>query len=177
MTTTVMIGRATKGGIFRLFRFDVRLRSIFMHYVTQKKNFYFLPLKASVAVPISFVAKPCQPGPVFILKTTELDFSKESYTMKFRPLHDRVIVKRKEVESKSAGGIVLTGSAAGKSTRAEVLAVGNGRILESGEVKPLGVKVGDVVIFKEGYGAITEKIDNQEVLIISESDILAIVEA
>ncbi len=97
--------------------------------------------------------------------------------MKIRPLHDRVIVKRKEVESKSAGGIVLTGSAAGKSTRAEVLAVGNGRILENGEVKPLDVKVGDLVIFNEGYGAKTEKIDNEEVLIISESDILAIVEA
>lgn len=97
--------------------------------------------------------------------------------MKIRPLHDRVIVKRKEVESKSAGGIVLTGSAAGKSTRGEVLAVGNGRILESGDVKPLDVKVGDVVIFNEGYGAKTEKIDNEEVLIISENDILAIVEA
>jgi chaperonin GroES len=97
--------------------------------------------------------------------------------MKIRPLHDRVIVKRKEVESKSAGGIVLTGSAAAKSTRGEVLAVGNGRILDSGEVKPLDVKVGDTVIFSEGYGAKTEKIDNEEVLIISENDILAIVEA
>ncbi|MCU5772149.1 co-chaperone GroES [Erwiniaceae bacterium BAC15a-03b] len=97
--------------------------------------------------------------------------------MKIRPLHDRVIVKRKEVESKSAGGIVLTGSAAAKSTRGEVLAVGNGRILESGDVKPLDVKVGDVVIFNEGYGAKTEKIDNEDVLIISESDILAIIEA
>ena len=82
--------------------------------------------------------------------------------MNIRPLHDRVIVKRKEVETKSAGGIVLTGSAAAKSTRGEVLAVGNGRILENGEVKPLDVK---------------EKIDNEEVLIMSESDILAIVEA
>ncbi|MFU9136985.1 co-chaperone GroES [Erwinia tasmaniensis] len=97
--------------------------------------------------------------------------------MKIRPLHDRVIVKRKEVESKSAGGIVLTGSAAGKSTRGEVLAVGNGRLLDNGDVKALDVKVGDVVIFNEGYGAKTEKIDNEEVLIISESDILAIVEA
>ncbi|MTD41284.1 co-chaperone GroES [Erwinia sp. CPCC 100877] len=97
--------------------------------------------------------------------------------MKIRPLHDRVIVKRKEVESKSAGGIVLTGSAAGKSTRGEVLAVGNGRILENGEVKPLDVKVGDIVIFNDGYGVKAEKIDNEEVLIMSEGDILAIVEA
>ncbi|CDG16349.1 co-chaperone GroES [Enterobacter hormaechei] len=97
--------------------------------------------------------------------------------MNIRPLHDRVIVERTEVESKSAGGIVLTGSAAGKSTRGKILAVGNGRILESGEVKALDVKVGDTVIFNEGYGVKTEKIDNKEVLIMSESDILAIVEA
>ena len=72
--------------------------------------------------------------------------------MSIRPLHDRVIIKRKEVESKSAGGIVLTGSAAEKSTRGEVVAVGNGRILENGEVRALDVKVGDKVIFSEGYG-------------------------
>lgn len=96
--------------------------------------------------------------------------------MKIRPLHDRLIIKRKEVESKSAGGIVLTGSAAGKSTRGEVLAVGNGRILENGQVQPLDVKVGDIVIFNEGYGVKTEKIDNEEVLILSEGDILAIVQ-
>ena len=96
--------------------------------------------------------------------------------MNIRPLHDRVIVKRIETESKSAGGIVLTGSAAEKSTRGEVLAVGNGRILENGDVKSLDVKVKDVVIFNEGYGVKTEKVDSQEVLILSESDILAVVE-
>jgi chaperonin GroES len=98
-------------------------------------------------------------------------------SMSIRPLHDRVIVKRKEVESKSAGGIVLTGSAAGKSTRGEVVAVGKGRVLESGNIQPLDVKVGDIVIFNDGYGVKAEKIDNEEVLIMSESDILAIVEA
>ncbi|ART83065.1 co-chaperone GroES [Oceanisphaera profunda] len=96
--------------------------------------------------------------------------------MKIRPLHDRVIIKRTEAESKSAGGIVLTGSAAEKSTRGEVLAVGNGRVLDSGEVKAMSVKVGDQVIFNEGYGVKTEKLDGQEVLILSENDILAIVE-
>jgi len=96
--------------------------------------------------------------------------------MSIRPLHDRVILKRTEQETKSAGGIVLTGSAAEKSTRGEVIAVGNGRILESGEVRPLAVKVGDTVIFSEGYGLKTEKIEGEEVLILSESDILAIVE-
>ena len=97
--------------------------------------------------------------------------------MKIRPLHDRVIIKRTEVESKSAGGIVLPGSAAQKSTRGEVLAVGTGRILDSGEVKPMAVKVGDQVIFNEGYNVKTEKLDGQDVLILSETDILAIVEA
>ncbi len=70
--------------------------------------------------------------------------------MSIRPLHDRVIVKRKEVETKSAGGIVLTGSAAAKSTRGEIIAVGKGRILENGTVQPLDVKVGDIVIFNDG---------------------------
>ncbi|MFT6985760.1 MAG: chaperonin GroES [Psychromonas sp.] len=96
--------------------------------------------------------------------------------MTIRPLHDRVILKRTEQETKSAGGIVLTGSAAAKSTRGEVLAVGKGRLLDSGEVKPLDVKVGDIVIFSEGYGLKTEKIEGQEVIILSESDILAVVE-
>jgi len=96
--------------------------------------------------------------------------------MTIRPLHDRVILKRTEQETKSAGGIVLTGSAAEKSTRGEVIAVGNGRILDNGDVKPLAVKVGDIVIFSEGYGLKTEKIEGQEVLILSESDILAVVE-
>lgn len=96
--------------------------------------------------------------------------------MKLRPLHDRVIIKRSEAETKSAGGIVLTGSAAEKSTRGEVVAVGNGRILENGDVKALDVKVGDSVLFNESYGVKTQKIDGEEYLIMSESDILAIVE-
>lgn len=96
--------------------------------------------------------------------------------MKLRPLHDRVIVKRAEAESKSPGGIVLTGSAAEKSTRGEIVAVGKGRILENGDVKALDVQVGDVVLFSEGYGVKAEKIDGEEYLVMSESDILAVVE-
>jgi len=95
--------------------------------------------------------------------------------MNIRPLHDRVIVKRSEVESKSAGGIVLTGSAAEQSTRGQVLAIGNGRILENGSVQPLDISVGDIVIFNEGYGVKKEKIDGEEVLILSESDLMAVV--
>src|SRR5690554_6369734 len=97
--------------------------------------------------------------------------------MKLRHIHDRVIIKRADAETKSAGGIVLTGSAAEKSTRGEVVAVGNGRILDNGEVKALDVKVGDIVLFNESYGVKTHKIDGVEYLIMSESDILAIIEA
>jgi len=96
--------------------------------------------------------------------------------MTIRPLHDRVIVRRQEQESKSAGGIVLTGASAEKSTRGEVIAVGNGRLLDNGEVRALDVKVGDTVIFSEGYGVKTEKLEGKEVLIMSEADILAVVE-
>ena len=96
--------------------------------------------------------------------------------MNIRPLHDRVIVEPQEVESKSAGGIVLTGAAAEKPTRGKVLAVGKGRILENGTVLPLDVKIGDSVIYAESYGTKSQKIDSKEVLILSEKDILAIVE-
>ncbi|MFC3282567.1 co-chaperone GroES [Litchfieldella rifensis] len=96
--------------------------------------------------------------------------------MNIRPLHDRVVVRRVEEEQKTSGGIVLPGNAQEKPTRGEVLAVGNGRILENGEVRPLDVKVGDTVIFKEGFGVEKQKIDGEEVLIMNESDILAVVE-
>jgi len=95
--------------------------------------------------------------------------------MNIRPLHDRVVIQPQETESKSAGGIVLTGSAAGKSNRGKVLAVGKGKTLENGTIKKLEVKIGDIVIFNEGYGSKTEKFNNKEVLILNESDILAVV--
>ena len=95
--------------------------------------------------------------------------------MNIRPLHDRVIVKRLEEETKSAGGIVLTGSAAEKSTRGEIVAVGNGRVLDNGEVRALQVKAGDTVLFGS-YIEKTEKIEGQEYLIMREEDILAIID-
>ncbi|WP_105199388.1 MULTISPECIES: co-chaperone GroES [unclassified Pseudoalteromonas] len=94
--------------------------------------------------------------------------------MNIRPLHDRVIVKRLEEETKSAGGIVLTGSAAEKSSRGEVIAVGNGRVLDNGEVRALEVKAGDTVLFGS-YVEKTEKIEGQEYLIMREDNILGIV--
>ncbi len=96
--------------------------------------------------------------------------------MSIRPLHDKVIIEREEKETTSAGGILLTGSAAQKSTRGKVIAVGNGRVLDNGQVQPMSVKVGDLVIFNEGYTTKTEKLDGKEVLILSEEDILAVVE-
>ena len=95
--------------------------------------------------------------------------------MSIRPLHDRVLVRREEEETKTAGGIVLPGSAAEKPSRGEVIAAGKGKITESGDVRPLDVKVGDKVIFGQ-YAGNTVKIDGEEFLIMSESEILAVVE-
>jgi len=95
--------------------------------------------------------------------------------MKIRPLHDRIVVRRAEEETKSAGGIVLPGSAAEKPARGEVLAVGNGKITDSGDVRPLDVKVGDQVIFGQ-YAGNTVKIDGEELLVMGEGEVLAVIE-
>ena len=95
--------------------------------------------------------------------------------MKIRPLHDRVVVRRKEEEEKTAGGIVLGGNAKEKPSQGEVIAVGNGRILENGETRSLAVKVGDTVVFGQ-YAGNTVKIDGEELLIMSESDIYGVLE-
>ena len=94
--------------------------------------------------------------------------------MKFTPLHDKVLVKRTEEEEKSAGGIVLPGSATEKPSQGEVVAVGPGKKTENGDVSPLGVAVGDTVIFGQ-YGGNEIKIDGDEYLILSESDIFGVV--
>ena len=96
--------------------------------------------------------------------------------MKIRPLHDRIVVRRKEEETKTAGGIVLPGSAKEKPSQGEVIAVGNGRLLENGEVRPLDLKAGDVVVFGQ-YAGSTVKIEGEELLIMSESDVFGVVEA
>jgi chaperonin GroES len=95
--------------------------------------------------------------------------------MKIRPLHDRVVVRRKDQEEKTAGGIVLPGSAKEKPSQGEVLAIGNGRILENGDVKSLDVKVGDTVLFGQ-YAGSTVKIEVEELLIMTESDIFGVFE-
>jgi chaperonin GroES len=86
-----------------------------------------------------------------------------------------VLVRREEEETKTAGGIVLPGSAAEKPSRGEVIAVGNGKITDSGDVRPLDVKAGDKVIFGQ-YAGNTVKVDGEELLIMSEAEILAVVE-
>jgi chaperonin GroES len=94
--------------------------------------------------------------------------------MKFRPLHDRVVVKRLEEDQKTAGGIIIPDTAQEKPQTGEVLAVGNGLRADNGEVAPLDVKVGDTVLFGKWSG--TEvKLDGQDLLIMKESDIMGVV--
>ncbi len=93
--------------------------------------------------------------------------------MNIRPLHDRVIVKRVEEETTSAGGIVLPGSATEKPSEGEVLAVGNGKVLDNGEVRALEVKVGDKVLFGK-YSGNEVKIDGEELIVMREEDIMGI---
>jgi len=95
--------------------------------------------------------------------------------MKVRPLHDRVIVRRLEEERKSAGGIVIPDSAAEKPIRGEVVAVGKGKILENGDVRGLDVKVGDKVLFGK-YSGTEVKVDGQELLVMREDDLMAVLE-
>ena len=97
--------------------------------------------------------------------------------MKLRPLHDRVVIRRSEEESKTAGGIVLPGSATEKPNRGEVVAVGAGRVLDNGEVRALAVKVGDKVVFGPYSGSNTVKVDGAALLVMTENEILAVIEA
>ena len=95
--------------------------------------------------------------------------------MKLRPLHDRVIIKRLEAETKSAGGIVIPDSATEKPIRGEVIAAGTGKILEDGKVRPIAVKTGDKVLFGK-YSGTEVKVDGDELLVMREEDIMAVIE-
>tara|TARA_B100000424_G_scaffold72211_1_gene53580 strand:- start:37 stop:330 length:294 start_codon:yes stop_codon:yes gene_type:complete len=96
--------------------------------------------------------------------------------MKFRPLADRVLVKRTDEEQTSEGGIVLPGSAAEKPSQGEVVAVGPGKTLDNGDVQPISVNVGDLVVFGQYAGSNTVKIDGDELVILNEQDILGVIE-
>lgn len=95
--------------------------------------------------------------------------------MSIRPLHDRVLVRRLDDEKKSPGGIVIPDSAAEKPMQGEVVAVGNGKIQENGEQRPLDVKAGDKVLFGK-YSGTEVKVDGEELLVMREDDIMGVLE-
>jgi chaperonin GroES len=95
--------------------------------------------------------------------------------MKIRPLHDRVIVKRLEEERTSPGGIVIPDTATEKPIQGKVVAVGKGMILEDGNVRPLDVKVGDKILFGK-YSGTEVKVDGEDLLVMREEDVMAIIE-
>ncbi len=95
--------------------------------------------------------------------------------MNIRPLQDRVIVRRMEEETTSPGGIVIPDSAAEKPSRGEVVAVGNGLVLDNGEVRPLDLKAGDKVLFGK-YSGTEVKVDGEDLLVMKEDDVMAVFE-
>ena len=95
--------------------------------------------------------------------------------MNLRPLHDRIVVERLEQETKTASGIVIPDQAAEKPDQGEVIATGNGKILEDGKVRPLDVKVGDKILFGK-YSGQTVKVGNDEYLVMREEDVFAVVQ-
>jgi chaperonin GroES len=93
--------------------------------------------------------------------------------MKIRPLHDRIIIKRIEEDRTSAGGIVIPDSATEKPVRGEVIAIGNGKLLENGKVRKLDLKVGDTILFGK-YAGTEIKVDGQDLVVMREDDIMAV---
>ena len=96
--------------------------------------------------------------------------------MNFRPLHDRVLVRRVEAEEKTAGGIIIPDTAKEKPIEGQVIAVGNGKVLEDGKVRPLDIKAGDRVLFSK-YAGTEIKIEGEEHLMMREEDILGVIES
>ena len=94
--------------------------------------------------------------------------------MKIRPLHDRVVVRRTEEERTSPGGIVLPDSATEKPIQGEVVAVGNGKLLENGDMRPLDLKKGDKVLFGK-YSGTEVKVSGEEVVVMREDDIMGVI--
>jgi len=95
--------------------------------------------------------------------------------MKIRPLHDRIVVKRLDEERKSPGGIVIPDTAAEKPIRGKVIAVGKGKVLDNGEVRPVDLKVGDQVLFGK-YTGTEIKVDGDELLVMREDDVMGVFE-
>jgi chaperonin GroES len=96
--------------------------------------------------------------------------------MKIRPLHDRVIVKRLEEDRTSPGGIVIPDSAAEKPVRGKIVAIGKGKILENGQVRPCDVMVGDKILFAK-YSGSEVRVEGEELLVMREEDVMAVIES
>jgi chaperonin GroES len=135
------------------------------------------PLRTCRALTMSRSPPGVATGPAAGAQTENNDFAIAWRTkMKFRPLHDRVVVKRIDAESKTAGGIIIPDTAQEKPQQGEVIAVGPGGRDEAGKLIPLDVKAGDIVLFGKWSG--TEvKIDGQDLLIMKESDIMGVMDA
>ncbi len=95
--------------------------------------------------------------------------------MGIRPLHDRVIVRRTEEEKTSPGGIVIPDTAAEKPIKGKIVAIGRGKLLDSGDIRPLDVKVGDQILFGK-YAGTEVRVENEDLLVMREDDIMAIIE-
>ena len=96
--------------------------------------------------------------------------------MNIRPLYDRVVVRRNAEEATTAGGILLPGTAQEKPNQGEVIAIGEGKVLDSGEVRALTVKIGDTVVFGQYAGSNTIEVDGEELIIMGEGEILGVVD-
>ena len=133
--------------------------------------FYSIPTKVSYQ---NFVDDLGIRSHLHIVNNGILKMSMEQEMSKIRPLHDNVVIRRVEKETKTAGGLILSTSAAEQPAQGEIIAVGNGKITDNG-VRALDVKVGDKVLFGT-YAGTTVKVDGEELLIMKESDILAVLE-
>jgi chaperonin GroES len=117
-------------------------------------------------------------GPILPVRSGGFEnlFVQEENNMTFRPLHDRILVRRSEVDEKTAGGIIIPDTAKEKPQEGEVIAAGPGARDDSGQLQPLDVKVGDRILFGKWSG--TEiKLDGEDLLIMKESDVLGVIEA
>ena len=143
------------------------------------KKLFFFPVRllTETGIPPTYCARssgtPSNRVPDMRRKTT-LKFIFGGYGMKFRPLHDRVLVQREESEEKTAGGIIIPDTAKEKPMQGKVISVGSGARDEQGKVTPLDVKEGDIILFGKWSG--TEiKLDGTDYLIMKESDIMGII--
>lgn len=133
--------------------------------------FYSIPTKVSYQ---NFVDDLGIRSHLHIVNNGILKMSMEQEMSKIRPLHDNVVIRRVEKETKTAGGLILSTSAAEQPAQGEIIAVGNGKITDSG-VRALDVKVGDNVLFG-AYAGTKVKVEGEELLVMKESDILAVLE-